>query len=117
MPDLPRFVDADDPNAYMLGSGLVLKAQFSHRVTITCAACTVTTLRLKLLADTLLSTQARNRLLTAHLDHLGWIRLRPNGADICPECAATKTEVCPQCMSYGGGHTSLCPTQRPGATP
>lgn len=101
----------------MSGEGLVLKAQFSRRITITCAACESTQLHLKLLADTLLSTRACDRLLTEHLDHLGWTRLRPNGADICPECAATRTEVCPQCMSYGGGHTSLCPTQRPGATP
>lgn len=101
----------------MVGSGLVLKAQFSHYVTITCAACMATQLRLKLLADTLLSTQARNRLLTAHLDRLGWTRLRANGADICPECAGTKTEVCPHCRRYGGGHATLCPTQLPGATP
>lgn len=101
----------------MSGTGLVLKAQFSRTVTIVCEACHVSRLRLKLLADGLVTTNEANALLTSHLDGLGWTRLRANGADICPECAGTKTDVCPQCKRYGGGHATLCPTQRPGATP
>ncbi|QEA10853.1 hypothetical protein [Mycobacterium phage Weirdo19] len=113
MPSLPRFVDADEPATYMSGTGLVLKAEFSHTITVTCAACKNTRLRLKLLADTVLTTASCNALLTAHLDRLGWSRLRDGGADICPECAGTHVEVCEQCRQYGGGHARSCPTQRP----
>ncbi|GJJ23721.1 hypothetical protein [Mycolicibacterium mageritense] len=115
MPSLPRFVDADEPDTYASGSGLVLKAEFSLKVTITCEACKVSQLSLKLLANSPLPKSTCNHLLTAHLDRLGWTRLRDGGADICPECAGTKHDVCPHCRLYGGGHTTLCPTQLPGS--
>ncbi len=110
---LPRFVPADEPATYMSGHGLVLKAEFSRTITITCAACNHTQLRLKLLTDTVLTTPACDALLTAHLDTLGWTRLRHGGADICPECANTRRDICPYCHSYTG-HTTHCPTQRAG---
>lgn len=113
MTGLPRFVDAAEPDTYMSGSGLVLHAPRSRRITVTCAACKATQLKLKLLSDGTLNRTTCNRLLTAYLDGLGWTRLRDRGADICPECAATRVEVCEYCRLYTGGHTPTCPTQLP----
>lgn len=112
---LPAFIPADEPATYMSGSGLVLKAEFCRPVTITCQACNVTTLKLKLLSNGALNADSCDRLLTEHLDTLGWSRLKAQGADICPECIGTKREVCPHCRDYTGGHTKTCPTQLPGA--
>ena len=112
---LPRVVDADEPNTYGTGAGLVMRAKLARTVTITCQACKHTTLRLKVLSNSILNDDTANRLVTAHLDGLGWTRLRDGGADICPECANTERDVCPLCRDYTGGHTRTCPTQLPGA--
>ncbi|WP_319456886.1 MULTISPECIES: hypothetical protein [unclassified Mycobacterium] len=114
MSTLPRFVPAEEPSTYTSGKGLVLLAEFSRPVTITCEACHVSTLRLKLLSNSALNADTCDRLLTAYLDELGWTRLRERGADICPECAGTRVEVCDFCRLYTGGHTKTCPTQLPG---
>ena len=108
---LPRFVPADEPSYYRTASGITLKAEFARTITITCQACKVTQLPLKLLADTVLTQEECDRHLTAHLDGLGWTRLRDGGADICPECAATRPEVCDYCRDYTGGHSPTCPAR------
>jgi hypothetical protein len=110
---LPRFIPADDPATYMRG-GLLLAAPFVYPTKVTCAACKATQLRLKLLSHSALNNATCNRLLTAHLDTLGWSRLREGGADICPECTNTARDVCPYCRDYTGGHARTCITQLPG---
>lgn len=114
---LPAFIPADEPAYYASGQGLTLKAEFSRKITITCAACKVTQLRLKLLSNSALNTETCDRLLTAHLDELGWSRLRDGGADICPQCVEVyqPRDVCPYCRLYTGGHAKTCITQLPGA--
>ncbi|MCT7372706.1 hypothetical protein [Mycolicibacterium llatzerense] len=110
---LPAFVHADDPDTFTHG-GLVLVAEFERKVTITCQACKVSQLRLKLLSRSIIGDATATVLLTKHLDSLGWTRLREGGADICPECAGTSHDVCPYCLDYTGGHMSHCPTLFPG---
>lgn len=114
---LPRFVPASESSYYMSAGGLTLKAEFACTITITCGACKVTQLPLKLLSNSVLRQDTRDRLLTAHLDTLGWGRLRENGADICPSCFNTDTDICEHCRLFGGGHTKGCITQLPSTFP
>ncbi len=111
---LPAFVHADDPDTFTSGNGLLLVAEFSRKVTVTCQACKVSQLQLKLLSRSIIGDATTTRLLTEHLDRLGWTRLRDGGADICPECAGTKRDICPHCEQFGGGHWPHCPTLFPG---
>ncbi|MCG5431223.1 hypothetical protein LV457_02825 [Mycobacterium sp. MYCO198283] len=111
---LPRIVPADDPDTYTRG-GLQVPVRFRVPVTVTCAACQFTRLRLKVLSNSHLGRPAAERLLTEYLTALGWTRLRDGGADICPECAGTSRDVCEFCRDYTGGHARTCPTQLPGS--
>lgn len=112
---LPAFVPASEPSYYLAGGGLVLKAEYSRTITVTCEVCKHTQLPLKLLSDTPLSQRACDRLLTEHLDGAGWTRLREGGADICPMCSHIQNvDICPHCRKYDGGHMSHCPTLFPG---
>lgn len=108
----PRFVPAEEPDTYMAG-GVLKLAGFSRPVTITCEACHHTTLRLKLLSDSIIGTDKCEILLTDHLNTLGWTRLREGGADICPSCASNLT-ACEYCRGMGNTHLPTCPTRQRG---
>ena len=111
---LPRVVPADDPDTYLAG-GLLLIVKYAVPVTIECAACKTTRIRLKLLTHSEVSKTRGDELVSTYLAGQGWVRAGINQADVCPECANTAHDICPHCRLYTGGHTRDCPTQIPGA--
>ena len=111
---LPRVVPVDDPDTYLAG-GLLSTPTMVDGVTVTCQACQRTQVRLKVLANSVISTPKRDAMVTRYLAILGWERVGRRQADVCPECVNTYRDVCPVCQDFTGGHASTCPTQIPGA--